>query len=421
MNKKKLLELIFFFLLISLIVFSSVYRINTGHGEIGISADTLGIGDRYFYIDDTDPFGDKGYSGASGSYMGSPIYPKILEIASFISIKIFGGNSTSTIWNIVVISLSALCALATNKLLYLTGRVFGGYKVGNTCMLIYMICPYTYYYVLVGGITNYTLLGCTALTYSVMKLWKEGQQKQLISIKYELLLLLSSMLALAYLRPDSSIFSFIAALAIIIKLSLKNNKAKEQFKKNVTNTLYLISTFILLISLHQIYETFEYSLRVINKSLVYGGSYFGYPRELLREKINILTSSSDILNIIKGYAFRFSFVVTDFLSGLNGIRDTFNATDHESLFSFLGRIFTGIFYLVPLSTFSVFSIITFRDKIFKEGFIIPLLASFAAIATSLFGCSLSKYYFMFISPFIIMTSFYFEKSKAALDIEIEKN
>ena len=419
MDKKKLLQLIFFFLLISLIVFSSLYKINTGHGEIGISADTLGIGDRTFYIDDNDPFGDKGYSGEAGGYMGSPLYPKILEIASFISIKIFGGNSTSTIWNVIVISFSALSALATNKLLYLTGRVFGGYKVGNTCMLIYMICPYTYYYVLVGGITNYTLLGCTALTYSVTKLWKEGKQKQLTAIKYELFLLLSSMLGLAYLRPDSSIFSFIAALAILIKL-LFNNKAEKQFKKNVTNTLYLISTFIILISLHQIYETFEYSIRVINKSLVYGGSYFGYPRELLREKINILTSSSDIRNIIKGYSFRFSFVVTDFLAGLNGIRDTFNATDHESIFSFLGRIFTGIFYLVPLSTFSVFSIIIFRDKIFKEGFIIPLLASFAAIATSLFGCSLSKYYFMFISPFIIMCSFYFEKSKAALDIEIEK-
>ena len=51
------------------------------------------------------------------------------------------------------------------------------------------------------------------------------------------------MLGLAYLRPDSSIFSLIAALSILIKL-LFNNKAEKQFKKNVTNTLYLISTFI---------------------------------------------------------------------------------------------------------------------------------------------------------------------------------
>ena len=92
------------------------------------------------------------------------MYPKILEIASFISIKIFGQNTTSTIWNVVVISFAALSALATSQLLYLTGRVFGGYKVGNTCMLIYVICPYTYYYVLGGGITNYTLLGCTGIT-----------------------------------------------------------------------------------------------------------------------------------------------------------------------------------------------------------------------------------------------------------------
>ena len=139
----------------------------------------------------------------------------------------------------------------------------------------------------------------------------------------------------------------------------------------------------------------------------------------LKRKINILTSS-DFQNIIKGYAFRFSFVITDFLAGINGIRDTFTATSHQSIF-ILSKNFYRYFYLVPLSTFSLTSIIIFRKKIFKEGFVIPLLAASAAIATSLFGCSLSKYYFMFISPFIILSSFYFEKSKAALDIEIEKN
>tara|TARA_B100000287_G_C20630044_1_gene779422 strand:+ start:257 stop:1510 length:1254 start_codon:yes stop_codon:yes gene_type:complete len=416
MNKKKSIDLIFFILLITLIIFSCIYKINTGHGEIGISADTLGVGDRSFYINDNYPFGDKGYQ----DFKGGPLYPKILEIASFISIKIFGQNSTSTIWNVVVISFSALSALATSQLLYLTGRVFGGYKVGNTCMLIYVICPYTYYYVLGGGITNYTLLGCTALTYAATKLWQEGKQQDIISIKYELCILLGSMIALAYLRPSSSIFSFVAALVIFLKLIFQEKKSKGRFKKNVTNVLYLISTLVILISLQQIYETFDYSLANINGSLAYGGSYFGYPRDLLREKINILTSSSDVQDIIKGYAFRLSFVITDFLAGINGIRDTFTATSHQSIFSFLARIFTGIFYLVPLSTFSLTSIIIFREKIFRGGFVIPLLAAFAAIATSLFGCSLSKYYFMFISPFIILSAFYLEKSKAAVDIEIEK-
>ena len=73
-NKKKLIELIFFTLLITLIFFSCLYKINTGHGEIGISADTLGIGDRSFYINDFDPFGDKGYR----RFKGGPLYPKIL-------------------------------------------------------------------------------------------------------------------------------------------------------------------------------------------------------------------------------------------------------------------------------------------------------------------------------------------------------
>ena len=97
-------------------------------------------------------------------------------------------------------------------------------------------------------------------------------------------------------------------------------------------------------------------------------------------------------------------MTTDFYAGINDLRDSFSAANQEGILPFLLRVSTGVFYFTPLSTLSVFGFFTFREKIIDTGFWLPLFAAFAAISTSFFGCSLSRYYFMFITPFIVSSA-----------------
>ena len=97
-------------------------------------------------------------------------------------------------------------------------------------------------------------------------------------------------------------------------------------------------------------------------------------------------------------------MVTDFYAGINDVRDSFSASEQLSIVPFLARVFIGVFFFMPFSTLSIVGIITFRKKVIETGFIIPLFAAFVAISTSFFGCSLSRYYFMFITPFIVSSA-----------------
>ena len=191
MGRIKSIEWIFYFLILFFISASIFFSIPIGQGEIGISSNILAIGDRPFYIDDLEPFGDKGYKnyGENGiSFAGGIFYPKVLEIASFISEKIFNQSTTSTLWNSIVIAFATICSVITHKLLFLIGKLLGGEQTGIICMIIYTICPYTYYYILGGGITNYTLLFTSLLTYSLIKITNQVSYSYL-KYKKELLFL----------------------------------------------------------------------------------------------------------------------------------------------------------------------------------------------------------------------------------------
>ena len=97
-------------------------------------------------------------------------------------------------------------------------------------------------------------------------------------------------------------------------------------------------------------------------------------------------------------------MTTDFYAGINDLRDSFSAANQETILPFLLRVSTGVFYFTPLTTLSLAGIFTFRKQIIDTGLFLPLFAAFAAISTSFFGCSLSRYYFMFITPFIVSSA-----------------
>ena len=104
--------------------------------------------------------------------------------------------------------------MITHKLLYLIGKLIGGEQTGIICMIIYTICPYTYYYILGGGITNYTLLFTSLTTYSFIKIIKSEKSYSYLKCKKELVFLSISLLSLSFLRPDSAFFSLIICIGI---------------------------------------------------------------------------------------------------------------------------------------------------------------------------------------------------------------
>ena len=94
----------------------------------------------------------------------------------------------------------------------------------------------------------------------------------------------------------------------------------------------------------------------------------------------------------------------DFWSGINDVRDTHAAVNFDSLFSFFARLSTGFFYFVPLSLFASLSFLLNLRFVLKSGLVAPLFASLVAISPSLLGVAMSRYYFMFITPFIILAA-----------------
>ena len=134
------------------------------------------------------------------------------------------------------------------------------------------------------------------------------------------------------------------------------------------------------------------------------GTFMGYSRELLREKINIMKNNPNILNYGKSFMINIIWKVNDFLTGIIDIRDTHNATMGNSIISFLARISTGTFFLAPITYISLIGIIIYRKLLIRSNLWICLIASMFAISPSLIGVAMSRYYFMFITPFILIAS-----------------
>ena len=58
----------------------------------------------------------------------------------------------------------------------------------------------------------------------------------------------------------------------------------------------------------------------------------------------------------------------------------------------------------PLTVMAFAGAAKFRKLIYESGLWMPLCGSLAAISTSIFGCSLSRYYIMAIAPIYIVAS-----------------
>lgn len=398
--RRENLLILFFLLILFLSIFvSSFYPIPAGTGEVGAAAGTLAIGDRPFYIDDSSPFSPiKGY----GSFRGGFLYPKILEGISFVSIYVFQSDTTSFSWNILLLSLSSLLALAIAKFIFEIGKSIANERVGFLALAIYVFSPYTYFYVLSGGITIFVLFGVSLVSYALLKIIKDIQLFGDLSIS-SILNVLCFALGLVYLsclRPSSILFSVVLTVSAFLYVIIN--------RRQIDDSMYLISLFVLafatVVSVQQFLLTIDYTQAALDAFVIEPGMFFGYPREVLRSKIYSLISADSALTILQGHIYNCLWKFMDFLSGINDIRDTHAAVNFESLFPFIARLSTGFFYLMPLSLLASLSLLLNFRFVFKSGLVALLFASLVAISPSLLGVAMSRYYFMFITPFILLAA-----------------
>ena len=210
-TKFNLIDKLFAFILVLVVSTSFFFKIPVENRNIGINSGVLDIGDRDFYINDDKPFDIKGCQNCNfegrdkTTFRGGPLYPKILEVISFISLQ-FGQPSTSTLWNGLIVSLTAIFTFFINKLIFLNGLIISNKKVANLCSIIFIFCPYTYYFTLTGGITIFTLFGSTLSTYGIVRFINKKNSSEFDTIISIFIITLAS-LWLILIRPTGIIFA----------------------------------------------------------------------------------------------------------------------------------------------------------------------------------------------------------------------
>ena len=397
-RKAKIIETIFLFFIVASISFSFFRPIQSGIGQIGIKAERLDIGDRNFYINDNSPFSESGYE----SFKGGPLYPNILKGISFISVNIFKQDTTSFLWNAITILISSILTFLNFRLVYASAKILCDENAGILAICFLTFCPYTYFYALSGGITIYTLFGSTLSTFLILKInsnsKKIGLQNRVFIQKIFLGLIL---IYLSLLRPSGIVFSIIISLIMII-LEINN---LINFRVNKNKSLIIISSFFfaLIFGIDQLFDTLNYSLKTMYYFSIEKGTFMGIERDLIRNKIRVLLESPQISRNIEGYFYKFLWKINDFYTGMIDIRDTHNLLNVK-LLSFLMRVSTGTFWLAPLTYIFILGTFVWKKYLLKSGLWITILASFIAISPSLIGVAMSRYYFMFIAPILLVAS-----------------
>ena len=392
--KSNIFEKIYISLLIFFILFSFFINIPSDTTGVGVSSSILGIGDRIFYINETA----KGYGYED--YSGNILYPLVLKlITSFVSL--FGEDQYSRIWNLIIISITSCFSIISLRLIRLSSFFIFGEKVSKIACIIFICNPYSFYYSLSGGITNFLILGVSFILYLFCKCYKNGYGLTKNIYLYDIFLITLGCSYLSFLRPNAAIFS------LIILLVLLWNNIKKSFLLNEFSFLEVLKFLLIFFGIGLVFLnlnlTFGYTAANVSQFANEGGSFFGFPREKLRDKLSLL-SEKNIVHNARLLIYFILWKITDFVSGLSDIRDSHSGLYAESLFPFIMRTFTGIFYLYPLNLFSFLGLITNIKLIFKTDLWIITLASLIAVSPSLLGVSMSRYLMMFYAPFILFSA-----------------
>ncbi|KGF91716.1 MULTISPECIES: hypothetical protein [Prochlorococcus] len=363
---------------------------------IGLGADYLAIGDRNFYFQENSSL--YGY-GDNGSIKGSFLYPYILNFLAFITSKL---GSSTILWNTLVIFLATICALGSLFFIDRSANIIFDKGTAKIASWIFVLCPYTIYYCLSGGITIYMTFGVAFSTYLISKSNLFNPSKFAHKIPLTISLLLLNVLFLSSIRPTGSIFSIVVIFllgAIILSKSLRKLISLSRVEKII---IYSVFSFCLAYCFYQLKVNTNYLTFTFNNFVSEGGTFFGIERQLLRDKIT--SFANEDLNYIKSYFYLILWKVIDFVAGLSDIRDSHSLYGFNALFPSISRIFVGIFIIYPINLLAFFGIFIYFKKIFYYGLWINLFAAILCLGPNLLGVAFTRYLIMIYPPLIIISA-----------------
>ena len=306
-------------ILITSLIISFIYTFfhplpsEIGEKTIGLGANILNIGDRTFY------FNEANYDYGYGDIKGGFLYPWLLKIISIFISKI-GFISSTKLWNIILVLIASSCSIISLILIDKSANIIFNKKVATISSLIFVLNPYTIFYSLSGGITIYITLGCSFLTYVVVNSSLFNNSNNCHNLKLTMILISIGVYFLSSLRPTGIVFSLIILILLSFEIYKKFNKNFIKISKSEKYIIYFIFTFCFLYCFYELNNNTLYLNLTLQNFISEGGTFFGYQREALRNKI---FSSIDLnFNSLKSFFYLILWKITDFVSGISDIRDT---------------------------------------------------------------------------------------------------
>ena len=217
----KIQFLFLFSILIILFIYSTLFPIPTDStiSSVGIGAEVLDIGDRKFYLN-FDSINKGGF-----------LYPFILKKITNLT-ELFNQGITSKLWNMMAISITSFLSIINLFLIDKSARNVFGNKVAKIANWIYVICPYTFFYALTGGLTMYMMFGSALSTLLLTNSSIFIKNKNSFSFIKTYIYLSLNLLYLSFLRPTGSIYGIIIMILLMIMVIVKEKSSKIKFRNN---------------------------------------------------------------------------------------------------------------------------------------------------------------------------------------------
>ena len=394
-------------ILIFILIYSFFHPIPTESGVdygVGVGSKLLNIGDRFFYHRNSSDMCE--YNSVLitcdeyyGQIKPGPLYPFLIKLISEF-LKLFGINDTSKIWNFLLISITTFLTFASLYFIQKSAYLLIKSSAAKYASWLFVLCPYTYFFAINGGLTMYMIFGVSLFTYLIINFdfTSKVYNKNTLLIKSASICITGIYLSL--LRPTGTIFSLFIILVFVFVFLRKILNYSEK-KLLLISLVFFISTSIFLLSQFSYYSSYiDHSITEFNKEY---GNFFGVERTIIREALN--KDYDQISDNLKQYGYLIIWKINDFIAGLLDIRGThtlFTNNDLPPLFPFLMRVTTGLFYLIPVNMLCVFGMIYFRKIVLSSGLWIVSLASLISISPSIMGYSNSRFLIMFYPPFLII-------------------
>ena len=204
-------------IILSFLIISIFIGIPTDIESIGISASILDIGDRDFYINETQKGFGIHQSDQQSSFHGNILYPIFLKLITFIA-NLFHQDQYSKLWNSLTISITSAFSIISLRLLRNSALMLFNKNVSKISCILFICNPYIYYFSLSGGIVNFLILGVTYILWIFARCIKRGYKLTHSSKTVDILGISLASIYLSLLRPSGCIFSFVILSYLGLKI-----------------------------------------------------------------------------------------------------------------------------------------------------------------------------------------------------------